>query len=328
MDVTYTCKFDAKRYAQAVKKAVAFADRGARIFAGCLLVVWIVHLFVAWLGEWSEDDRFLVWFLLFLVALLRGCRCVVVRFYVRQAQRMLGGDVPTTCRLTDVGFETVCGELVQKMPWQKTAAHYQFLDADTVSLMLNRAMPVMVLSDLRAHGIDRDELEAVFCKAGLLPMAKSWKYRARMVVVSLIGGIMVVLSAISAHTAIVSYCWCMRCQETRIRLFDLIHQEGEDDICRPQPLDTVQAKIVRMLMGARAPDELAYVFAPNEEHDKIGLVARYGERCCEAYVPCGCAGIRPKCYWDSLQTNRSETIYLESEKAKWLEKVRPLVESL
>lgn len=75
-------------------------------------------------------------------------------------------------------------------------------------------------------------------------------------------------------------------------------------------------------------DELAYVFAPNEEHDKIGLVARYGEWCCEAYVPCDCVGVRTKCYWDSLQTNRSETVYFESEKAKWLEKVRPLVESL
>lgn len=319
MDVTYTGKFDAKRYACAVKKAVAFAARSGAAFEWGLLVLWIARVLAAWLGGWSEDDWFPVWFLPFLLALLKCYRCIVVRIYVRQAQRMLGGDVPATCRLTDVGCATTCGDLVQMLPWQKMASHYQFLDEDTVSLMQNRAMPVMVLSDLREHGIGRDELEAVFRKAGLLPAMKSGRRRVWTVILSLIGAALVALALLSVHAAVFGSCWRMRCQDTRIRLFDLVL--GPDEERRPPP-DTLRTKVVRLLMDEQAPDELAYVYVPEKEEDRIGLVARYGERCCVAYFPWGHACIRPKGYWQTLQTNRTGTVYFEPEKAKWLERVR------
>ncbi len=319
MDVTYTSKFDAKRYAQAVKKAVAFAGRSGVVFEWGLLVLWIARVFAAWLGGWSEDDWFPVWFLPFSLALLKCYRGIVVRIYVRQAQRMLGGDVPVTCRLTDVGCETICGELVQKLPWQKVASHYQFLDEDSVSLMQNRAMPVMVLSDLREHGIGQDELEAVFRQAGLLPAMKSNKRRVWTGILSFVGAVLVALALLSVHAAVFGSCWRMRCQDTRIRLFDLVL--GSDEERRPSS-GTLRTKVVRMLMGEQAPDELAYVYVPEEEADKIGLVARYGERCCVAYFPWGHACIRPKGYWQSLQTNRTGTVYFEPEKAKWLENIR------
>ena len=173
MDVTFTVKFDVKQYARDIKRALAFLFRNLIVFYWCLLAAWLVIMFALWLEEWPEGWETLAWSVPFLVVCVGICRRFMVFAYVRQVQRMIGNDAPMSCRMTDNGYETVCGDLVQKLPWQKIATCYHFLDDDTVSFMLKRVGVVMVLSDLRKHGVGREELEEMLRKAGLLPAERS-----------------------------------------------------------------------------------------------------------------------------------------------------------
>ena len=325
MDVTFTTKFDAKQYARAVRRALAFSFRGFTVFSWCLMAAWLVFMFDWWLKGCPKEGCSLLWSLPFFCGCVEIFRRAWVRIYVRHMQQMLG-DALVTCRITDKGYETVCGDLVQKMPWQKFASHYHFVDDDTVSFMLKRSAPVMILWELREHGVDRCELEAAFRAAGLLPAGKSKKRRAVIVLLALLG-LIVVLSSISfVCSTFASWRNGIRFNDTQIRLFDLIH--GEDDPRRPLPLDAMRAKVVRALTDVGSPDEFIYVFDPKAEHDKVGLLARYGDWSCEAYYPCGCVCAHFNGYWESLKTNHTSSVYLESEKGKWLEKIRPIAKDL
>ena len=325
MDVTFTTKFDAKQYARAVRRALAFSFRGFTDFSWCLMAAWLVFMFDWWLKGCPKEGCSLLWSLPFFCGCVEIFRRAWVRIYVRHMQQMLG-DALVTCRITDKGYETVCGDLVQKMPWQKFASHYHFVDDGTVSLMLKRSSPVMILWELREHGVDRGELEAAFRAAGLLPAGKS-KRRKAVIALSAILGMIIVLSSISlVCSTFVSWRNGIRFNDTQIRLFDLIH--GEDDPRRPMPLDSKRAKVVRALTDVGSPDEFIYVFDPKAEHDKVGLLARYGDWSCEAYYPCGCVCEHFNGYWESLKTNHTSSVYLESEKGMWLEKIRPIAKDL
>ena len=326
MDVTFTTKFDARRYARAVRRALAFSFGSLTIYLWCMEAAWLLFMFAWWLNGWPEGDRS------FALAIPVGCACghyffrAAVRVYVRQMRRMLG-DTPATCRITDNGYETVCGDLVQKMPWQKAASHYHFADDDTVSLMLKRSTPVMVLSELSEHGVDRGELEAAFRAAGMLPAEKMKKRKALVALAALLGAIVILWSISFACSTVVSCRNNMRFDDTQIRLFDLIH--GKDDSRRPKPsLDVMRARVVRTLSDVGKPEEFVYVFDPKDEDDKVGLLARYGGWSCGAYYPCGCVCEHYDGYWEYLKTNHPLSVYLEVEKDKWLEKIRPLAKEL
>ncbi len=326
MDVTFTVKFDVKQYARDIKRALAFLFRNLIVFYWCLMAAWLVIMFALWLGEWPEGWETLAWSVPFLVVCVGICRRFMVFAYVRQVQRMIGNDAPVTCRMTDNGYETVCGDLVQKLPWQKIATYYHFLDDDTVSFMLKRVGVVMVLSDLRKHGVGREELEEVLRKAGLLSAEWSKVHKAVSVISMLLSAFLIAVSLLYAYAAVVSCRSSIRLCDTQIRLFDLIH--GKEDPRRPPPFDAMRTKVVQALMDVRGPDEFAYVFDPEDENDRVGLLARYGKWSCAAYYPCGCVREHETGYWTTMNTNHSSTIYFEADKEKWLKKVRPLAKEL
>ena len=326
MDVTVTVKFDVKQYARDIKRALAFLFRNLIVFYWCLMAAWLVIMFALWLEEWPEGWETLAWSVPFLVVCVGICRRFMVFAYVRQVQRMIGNDAPVTCRMTDNGYETVCGDVVQKMPWQKIATCYHFLDDDTVSFMLKRVGVVMVLSDLRKHGVARDELEEALCKAGLLPAGRSKARKAVSAISMLLSAFVIVVSLLYAYSTVVSCRSSIRLYDTQIRLFDLIH--GREDSRCPPPFDAMRTKVVQALTDMRGPDEFAYVFDPEDEDDKVGLFARYGNWSCAAYYPCGCVREHETGYWAVLNTNRSSTVYFEADKEKWLKKVRPLAKDL
>ena len=326
MDVTFTVKFDVKQYARDIKRALAFLFRNLIVFYWCLMAAWLVIMFALWLEEWPEGWETLAWSVPFLVVCVGICRRFMVFAYVRQVQRMIGNDAPMSCRMTDNGYETVCGDLVQKLPWQKIATYYHFLDDDTVSFMLKRVGVVMVLSDLRKHGVGREELEEVLRKAGLLQAKRSKVRKAVSVISMLLSAFLIAASMLYAYAAVVSCRSSIRLYDTQIRLFDLIH--GKEDSRRPPPFDAMRTKVVQALTDMRGPDEFAYVFDPEDEDDKVGLFARYGNWSCAAYYPCGCVREHETGYWAVLNTNRSSTVYFEADKEKWLKKVRPLAKDL
>ena len=312
MDVTFTVKFDVKQYARDIKRALAFLFRNLIVFYWCLMAAWLVIMFALWLEEWPEGWETLAWSVPFLVVCVGICRRFMVFAYVRQVQRMIGNDAPMSCRMTDNGYETVCGDLVQKLPWQKIATYYHFLDDDTVSFMLKRVGVVMVLSDLRKHGVGREELEEVLRKAGLLQAKRSKVRKAVSVISMLLSAFLIAASMLYAYAAVVSCRSSIRLYDTQIRLFDLIH--GKEDSRRPPAFDAMRTKVVQALMDVRGPDEFAYVFDPEDENDRVGLLARYGKWSCAAYYPCGCVREHETGYWTTMNTNHSSTIYFEADK--------------
>ena len=90
MDVTFTIRFDAKRYARAVRRALVFSFRGVTIFSWCMLVAMFGFVFNWWLGGCPEEGRFLWLAILFFGfypgIILRAFK----RIYVRHMQQMLG----------------------------------------------------------------------------------------------------------------------------------------------------------------------------------------------------------------------------------------------
>ena len=54
MDVTFTTKFDAKRYACAVRRALVFSFRGLTIFSWCIMAAWLVFMFDWWIRGCPE----------------------------------------------------------------------------------------------------------------------------------------------------------------------------------------------------------------------------------------------------------------------------------
>lgn len=324
MDVTFSTRFNAKRFARDIKKALTF--KGYALAFWCLLASWPAFMFASWLEGWPKDKEHLILLPLFGIGLMWLCRHAAVRTYVCQMKQMFGGDTPVTCHITDTGYETVCGDLMQKMPWQKVATHYHFIDDDTVSLLLKRALPVLLLSELREHGIERNELEVAFIKAGLQPAGKSKKRKLRIAISALIGAVVVLCAFLMDCSAVIAYRNGLRCQDTQIRLFDLIH--GKEDPRRPVPPDMLRTKVVQLLTGEQAPNDFAYAFDPEDEDDKVGLFARYGDWCCVAYYPCGCTGWRTRDYWDAMHTNHPSTVYFGPQKEEWLKKIRPLASKL
>ena len=85
---------------------------------------------------------------------------------------------------------------------------------------------------------------------------------------------------------------------------------------------------VRTLTMDGELDECLYIFDDEEEEYKVGLFARYGERSYGAYFPCGCACEQLSGYFDHIKELHKPTVFFESEKEKWLEKVRPIAKNL
>ena len=322
MDVAFSEKFDAKRYARAIGRALAYSWRCLTAFTWCMLAAGLMLAFACWLNGWTGDVSSVCAMFVFAAVMLLW-RFVAVRICVCHAQRMFGGGETITTRLTDEGFETTCGDVVQKMPWRKVASHYHFVDDDTVSLMLKSSTPVMFMHGLREHGVDRGELEAAFRQAGLQPFGKSRRCRAALVISVLFSAVILLAALLNACSAVATCCNDMICRETQIRLFDMLPRRVSDS-CRPEPFDALRARVVRALTGLRGPDEFAYVFNPDDEYDKVGLLARYGKWSCEAYYPCGCACGHWRGYWESLRTNHTSKVHFEADRGKWLEKVRSL----
>ena len=91
MDVTFTTKFDAKRYARAVRRALAFSFRGLTIFSWCIMAAWLVSMFDWWIRGCPEVQGCTsLWSLPFFCGCVEIFRRVCVRIYVRHMQQMLG----------------------------------------------------------------------------------------------------------------------------------------------------------------------------------------------------------------------------------------------
>ena len=327
MNRTFRSEWDSKRYGQLIDRTLRFVRRGGLPLIWCVTLGSGLHAFACWLhgdglGSTFLSSGFLILFLL-LFCLIRRFQ---VRQYVKVVERLMSGGAVSECHLTDACYEVSCGELSQKLPWKNLATHYHFFDDDTMALICSNGQPSLVLWDLSKHGVDRRELEAVLRQAELKEVGESKKRKIRAVVSWGLGVAFVALAALALRVSVLECRCSVRCWDTQVRLFDLIH--GESDPRRPVFGISLRARVVRLLVNAGEPDECLYLFVPDEENDKVGLYARYGEWSCEAYFPCGCACVQNPGYFDHIKQLHKPTVYLEQEKSAWMEKVRPIANDL
>ena len=326
MDITFTSEWDAKRYGQVIGRVNRLVR--CNLFPmWCLVISGVVKMLACWLGDdLTLESGFLLGLWIIVPCLSYVWFRLAVNWRVKAIERLLSGEKTSVCHLTETAYEVTCGEMSQRLPWKCMGTHYHFFDDDTLVILHKNGGTSLVLCDLSRRGIDRRELEDVLLRSDIKPVLCSRKRKVRKVVLTALGLFFLLMAGLRVSCFVEACRSSVRCWDTRVRLFDLIYGENAPD--RPVTGDTCREKVVRLLAGKSRPDEFLYRYDPEEEWDKVGLYARYGDRSYEAFYPCGCACAQFPGYFEHVKSLHAPTVYLESEKEKWLAQIRPIVKDL
>ena len=326
MNLTFQTEYDENRSARVIGRAWGMRTRGATILSWCMGIAGLIWLFGHVMDVNPEGDLFWCFFLLFYSLFAGLWRRRVVRWYRKIWRTQMGGAKTVNVHLTDDFYECSFGESSSKMPWRTLATSYLFMD-DAVVLFLHKS-PRLVFdeADLRAGNVNRAEFEAVLRNAG---MKSIYELRTRKVGLFLawLFGLLIVLCAVPrVCSAISNRVLDIRTTQVRARLFREVH--GVTANC-PYVVDASwPSRLVSSFLKTSEPDECLYIFDDEEEEDKVGIFARYGARSYEAYFPCGCARGQQSGYFEHIKELHKPTVFFESDKEKWLEKVRPIAKDL
>lgn len=326
MDLTFQTEYNEDRSARVIARAWAVRTRGATILSWGMGIAGLIWLFGHVMDVNPEGDLFWCFFLLFYSFFAGLWRRLIVRWYRRAWRTQMGGAKAVNLHLTDDFYECSFGESLSKMPWRTVATSYLFMD-DAVVLFLHKS-PRLVFegADLRAGNVNRAEFEVVLRNAGMKSICEL-RTRKVGIVLSWLFGLLIILSAVPrVCSAISTRVLDIRTTQVQARLFRDVH--GATTNC-PYVVDaTWPSRLVSSFLETAEPDECLYIFDDEEEEDKVGIFARYGERSYEAYFPCGCACEHLPGYFDHIKELHKSTVFLESEKEKWFEKVRPIAKDL
>ena len=326
MDRTFQTEVNEDRRIRAIGRAWSVLFRGSTVFSWLIGLVGLLWLFAHVIDVNPEGDSIFIFVLLFYFSFRWLSRRKLLRWYRKAWRTQLGGAKTVTSHLTDDFNEYSFGESHSKSPWRTLATSYLFMD-DAVVLFLNNS-PCLVFheSDLQAGDIKRTELEAALRNAGLKSVYELLTRKIQIFLMGLLGLFLVLCALPRVSTAIASRECDVRTSQVRALLFREVHGTATD--C-PYAADTSwQSRFVSSFLKPSEPDECLYVFNDEEEYDKVGIFARYGERSYESYLPCGCACAQPSGYFDRIKELHKPTVFFESEKEKWLEKVRPIANDL
>ena len=326
MDLTFQAEYNEGRSAHMIGRAWAVRTRGATILSWCMGIAGLIWLFGHVMDVNPERDLFWCFFLLFYSLFAGFWRWLVVRWYRKAWRTQMSGAKVVNLHLTDDFYECSFGESLSKVPWRTLATSYLFMD-DVVVLFLHK-VPCLAFdgADLRAGKVDRAEFEAVLRNAG---MKSIYELRTRKAGIFLSGlfGLLIILSAVPrVCSAVSTRVLDIRTTQVQARLFREVH--GATTNCPYVVEASWPSRLVSSFLKTAEPDECLYIFDDEEEEDKVGLFARYGERSYEAYFPCGCACEQLSGYFDHIKELHKSTVFLESEKEKWIEKVRPIAKNL
>ena len=326
MDLTFQTEYDEQRSARVIGRALAVRTRHATILSWCMGIAGLIWLFGHVMDVNPEGDLFWCFFLLFYSLFAWFWRWLVVRWYRKAWRTQMGGAKAVNLHLTDDFYECSFGESLSKMPWRTLATSYLFMD-DAVVLFLHKS-PHLVFeeADLRAGNVNRAEFETALRNAG---MKSIYELRTRKVGIflSCLFGLLIILSAVPrVCSAVSTRVLDIRTTQVQARLFREVH--GATTNCPYVVESSWPSRLVSSFLETSEPDECLYIFDDEEEDDKVGIFVRYGERSYEAYFPCGCACEQLSGYFEHIKELHKSTVFFESEKEKWLEKVRPIAKDL
>ena len=326
MDLTFQSEYNEDRSARVIGRAWTIRTRGAIILSWCMGIAGLIWLFGHVMDVNPKGDLFWCFFLLFYSFFAGLWRRLVVRWYRKAWRTQMGSAKVVNLHLTDDFYECSFGESLSKMPWRTVATSYLFMD-DAVVLFLHKSPRLVVDgADLRAGNVNRAEFEAVLRNAG---MKSIYELRTRKVGIFLswLFGLLIILSAVPrVCSAISTRVLDIRTTQVQARLFREVH--GTMTNCPYVVEASWPFRLVSSFLKTTEPDECLYIFDDEEEEDKVGIFARYGKRSYEAYFPCGCACEQLSGSFDHIKELHKPTVFLEAEKEKWLEKVRPIAKDL
>lgn len=235
-------------------------------------------------------------------------------------------------RLSDEGFSCVRGESKATMPWSEFAKYC--VDTNALYLQCHNGH-VICIPDWSGRGVDGAELAATLEKAGLERMGASKARRFAF------GALWVVLLAfivfgpvVNIHRSWRGLRWHIVGIELKRQLHELVSGDGSKG-GNPYSYSRywkVRGNSVQRLAVLRCKFNIGehyYIFDDDSEHDKVGLAATEGDSVWCVYLPCGCIYQYDFGEFETIKASGAfGKFYPESERDKWLEKVRPLAHEL
>ena len=326
MDLTFQTEYDEDRSVRVIGRAWAVRTRGATILSWCMGIAGLIWLFGHVMDVNPKGDLFWCIFLLFYPLFAWFWRWLFVRWCRKALRTQMGGAKAVNLHLTHDFYECSFGESLSRIPWRTLATSYLFMN-DAVVLFLHKS-PRLVLdeADLRAGNVNRAEFEAALRNAGMKSIYELWTRKVEIILEWIFGLLIILWAVPRVCSSISNRVLDIRTTQVQARLFREVH--GATTNCPYVVEASWPSRLVSSFLKTTEPDECLYIFDDEEEEYKVGIFARYGARSYEAYFPCGCACEQLSGSFDHIKELHKPTVFLEAEKEKWLEKVRPIAKDL
>lgn len=334
MELTYTCEKSEKESLELAMRPFKRYFRTLFIYAAVLFLAAaafaVARLMCAGIVVDSSADYAVIYFALALALTAFGWslrhrfrRGIVETYRCRKTSL-------SEYRLTDDALFCAHGESKATLPWSDFKRYR--IDDDALYLQ-SRNGTVACIPDWSGHGAERAELAAVLEKAGLKRMDAS---KARRIAAGVFWAALcclaVFLAIMRLHDA---WPWLKReivgAELKRL----LIEYVGGPEKDGNNPYSNYWHKrgnaVQRVIAEAYSfkPEKFDYIFDGEAEHDKVGLAATIGDAVWYVYLPCGCVGNNTLEKFEKLkECGAFGECYSESERDKWLEKIRPLAREL
>lgn len=333
MELTYTCEKSEKESLELAMRPFKRYFRTLFIYAVVLFlaaaVFAVARLMCVGIVADSSADYAMIYFALALVLAAFGWslrhrfrRGVVDTYRCRKTSL-------SEYRLTDDALFCAHGESKATLPWSDFKRYR--IDDDALYLQ-SRNGTVACIPDWSGHGAERAELAAVLEKAGLKRMDAS---KARRVAA---GVFRVALCCLALFLAVMrlhdAWPWLKR-EIVRVELKRQLVEYVDGPAENGNPYSNYWQKrgnaVQRVIAEAYTfkPEKFDYIFDEEAEHDKVGLAATVGDTVWYVYLPCGCVGNNTLEMFENLKGSGAFCeCYSESERDKWLAKIRPLAREL
>ena len=335
MELTYTCEKSEKETLELAMRPFRRYFRTMFIIAAVMFVVAVGFALselmfdglVAQSGV-SLGDIFLFSSLAVAVSIWfrrrRFCRAIIDTYRKRKTNR-------AEYRLSDEGFYCSHGESNATMPWSEFAKYR--IDADALYLQPPSGY-VVCIPDWSGRGVDGAELANVLEKAGLKRMGASKARCFAFGVLWLMLAFVVFSAIVNIHRYWETLRWHIVGIELKRQLHELVCGDGSKGGNpysylrywneRGNPIQRLAVLCCKFDFGKRY-----YIFDKNDDEEKVGLAVTEGDKLWCVYLPCGSF-----CQYDIAKFEEFKEcgcfhgFYPESERDKWLERVRPLAKEL
>ena len=329
MELAYSCE----KIASEAARLILRLWRPFLRVTGFLLFVSGVLFLLALVAELMDDGvyddytdstfRQIAFFFLITVVFVCCIRCMIRR--TANYWSSLGNSRLWRFRLTEDSFAIECGDYKFTSLMLRFAS--RFLICDDALYLYGDLGQIVCFPDWIGHGVERSELAAMLENAGLKDGSRS---HARKIVRWLIPFVICASLAWSCANALCHAHANLRGSAVQVelkrQLFELVRAEIGVGVNPYDGYWSRNGNMVQRMVARRFSygfDRYYYIFDKKSKWDQVGLAAREGDVVWLVFLPCGYIETVWASEWDERKW-REGVFYQESEKERWLDKVREL----